>query len=147
MRMLLAPTMLMLGAWYKWYALLFVPSFLIAVYRSDREGFRRWLLVALLAATGGLLVVPQLLDTAPVLAQRLIGHENLRWSEAAWSSPVFAPLLWGLRTLGLNDAWLAEVRLVLFALLVLAALAGQWYGILDLVRALCLVSDCSLSER
>ena len=142
----LAPALLAFGVWYKWYALLFVPSFLIAVYRDgDVRAVRRWLLALLLFGGGGALLMAPLADAAPVLAQRLVGHENLRQIFPLLLSPVLAPLLWGLDALGLvggrwDLAWFDSIRLGLFAIVVLAVLASQWRGRVDLVGALCVMA-------
>ncbi len=143
----LAPAPLMLGIWYKWYALLFVPVFLVAAYREG--GLRaagRWLAAALFigALCGAVLMAP-LAEAVPAVWRGLVGQPNVWTIYPMWLSPVLAPLLWGLDALGLvggrwGMAWFDGIRLTLFAIAALAVVASQWRGGLDLVGALCLLA-------
>jgi hypothetical protein len=144
LRWLFAPAPLALAIWYKWYALLFLPAFLLAVYRDgDREQMRRWILVLVVAviAGGGLLLAP-LAEAVPLVVQRLVAHENLRQVFPLQLSPVLAVLLWGLEATGQVGGrwplmWFDVIRLGLFALSALLVLILQGRGKLGLIESLC----------
>ena len=138
---------LVLGVWYKWYALLFVPAFLIAAYRDGGvRAATRWTAasVGIGVATGALLLAP-LAEAVPTLVHGLLGHGNVWKFYPTWLSPILAPLLWGLDALGLiggrwDMAWFNGIRVALFGTCALTVLVAQWRGMMDLVGALCLLA-------
>ncbi len=146
-RTILTPAILMLGVWYKWYALLFVPVFLIAAYRDGGMRAVAWWLAAAIsigAACGVVLLAP-LADAVPAVLRGLVSHGNVWTIYPLLLSPVLAPLLWGLDALGLvggrwGMAWFDGIRFALFAVVALAVFVSQWRGTLDFVGALCLLA-------
>jgi hypothetical protein len=146
-RSVLAPAILSLAVWYKWYAVLLMPAFVIDAYRVDgRQVVWRWIFSACVSAVvfGGFLMAP-LADGTPVLLGRLIGHENLRTVFPLQLSPPLAALLWVCQTTGLVDQggnlfWFDSIRSVVFAATILAALGCQWRGVLTLVQSVCVLA-------
>jgi len=143
-RWLCTPTALALAIWYKWYAVLFVPAFVLAAYRdAGCTVLRRWIimLVVVVLASGALLLAP-LGEALPLVAQRLGAHENLRQVFPLQLSPLLAALLWGLEATGQVGGgwplmWFDVIRLGLFALAALLVLILQWRGKLGLIESLC----------
>lgn len=143
-RRILTPATLALAIWYKWYAVLYVPAFMLAVYcDTDRQQLRRWVMVMAVAviASGAVLLAP-LADAVPLLAHRLVGHENLRQVFPLQLSPLLAALLWGLEATGQVGGrwplmWFDVIRAGTFVLATLVVLICQWRGRIGLIESLC----------
>jgi hypothetical protein len=143
-RWLLTPTALALAIWYKWYAVLFLPAFLLAAHRdAGSTVVRRWIimLVVVVVASGTIFLAP-LAEALPLVAQRLGAHENLRQVFPLQLSPLLAALLWGLEATGQVGGrwplmWFDVIRLGLFALAALLVLILEWRGKLGLIESLC----------
>jgi len=140
----LAPTALAFAIWYKWYAVLYVPAFLVAVYRDGgRDSLRRWLIVMTVATlVSGLVLFAPLAEALPLLVRRLVDHENLHQVFPLQLSPLLAVLLWGLETTGQVGGrwplmWFDIVRAGAFALTVIVLLVWQWRGRIGLTESLC----------
>lgn len=146
-RRLLTPAALALAIWYKWYAVLFLPVFLVDVYRdAGWSPLRRWgtVLIVSLIVSGAVLLAP-LAEALPLLAQRLAGHENLHQIFPLQLSPVLAALLWGLEATGQTGGrwplmWFDVIRVGGFAFAALVLLICQWRGTTDLIGSLCGIS-------
>jgi hypothetical protein len=143
-RRLLAPALLACGIWYKWYAVLYVPAFMVAVgCDAGRKELRRWVIIMVVAvlASGVVLLAP-LAEALPLVAHRLVAHENLREVFPLQLSPLLAALLWGIEKTGQVGGrwplmWFDVIRLGLFALVTLVALICQWRGKIGLIESLC----------
>jgi len=142
-----APAVLALAIWYKWYALLFVPVFGIAVARDGGPAeLRRWAIAiaAFVAAIGAVLLAP-LLAGVPALAARLGGHEDLRDVLPLQMSPVLQVLYHALSAAGVYERgsgwlWFDALRLALFGASAAAVLAQQARGRCDERQAICLLA-------
>jgi len=146
-RRVLTPAALALAIWYKWYAVLFVPVFMLDVVRdAGWSSLRRWgtVLIVSVVVSGAVLLAP-LAEALPLLAHRLAGHENLRQIFPLQLSPVLAALLWGLEVTGQTGGrwplmWFDIVRVGTFAFAALVLLICQWRSAIDLIGALCGIS-------
>jgi hypothetical protein len=139
----LASVLLTLAIWYKWYAALVMPAFLVAVYcEAGWVETRRWLLSAFAVGVlfGALLMAP-FADATPLLLQRLMAHENIRTVFPLQLSPPLALLLWASTPTGASGLlWFDAIRAVLFSLWLGAVLWLQWRGRITLVQSVCLLA-------
>jgi hypothetical protein len=142
-RRLLTPAALAFAIWYKWYAVLFLPAFMVGVYRDAGWALRRWVAIFVVAVivTGAVLFAP-LAEALPLLAHRLAAHENLREVFPLQLSPLLAVLLWGLQTTGEVGGrwplmWFDVVRVGTFGLAALVLVICQWRGRIGLIESLC----------
>jgi hypothetical protein len=141
-RWLAAPAALAAAIWYKWYALLWVPLFAIDVYRERGLGDAiYWTLatVVLIAVSGVVLFAP-FADALPLVAQRLLAHENLRQIFPLQLSPPLAVLLRTVNACSLSLFWFDVLRLALFALIAVVVITCQWRSTISLAGAACLLS-------
>jgi len=142
-RGVLAPAALAAGVWYKWYAVLFLPAFLVAVRRGER---RRWLMLVLVTiAVSGVLLLAPLADAVPLVVHRLAGYENLREVFPLQLSPLLAALHWGLERAGVTGGpwtltWFDAARGGAFALVAVIVLLLQMRGSVGLVESTCALS-------
>ena len=143
-RRLLAPAALALAIWYKWYAVLYVPAFMVAVWRdAGRDQLRRWVIVmVVMTIASGVVLLAPLADAVPLVAHRLVAHENLRQVFPLQLSPLLAALMWGLEATGQVGGrwplmWFDVVRVGAFALIALVLLISQWRGRIGLIESLC----------
>jgi hypothetical protein len=140
------PAALALAVWYKWYALLFVPAFAVGAWREgDQAPLRRWAVVMLVALlVSGVVLLAPLADAIPVVARRLLSHENLREVFPLQLSPLLAMLSWALAHAGFAGPatlqWFDAIRLGAFALVVVVTLALQWRGALGVMESVCALS-------
>jgi len=143
-RRLLAPAALALAIWYKWYAVLYVPAFMLAVwYDAGGDQLRRWVIaMVVIAIASGVVLLAPLADAVPLVAHRLVAHENLRQVFPLQLSPLLAVLMWGLETTGQAGGrwplmWFDIVRVGAFAVITLVLLISQGRGRIALIESLC----------